>query len=74
MDDLKRTVWKGYARAYCANHSGCSFSVDGVWPETASARARKHTRETGHMTSVRYEHTTEYQQAAGDPGRGRGDG
>ena len=71
MDDLKRTVGQGYARAYCA-HPGCSFTVDGVWPETASARARKHTRETGHMTTVRYEHTTEYRQrAASGPGRGQ---
>ena len=57
MDDLRRTVWKSYARAWCDR---CGDITDGVWPETAGARARKHTRETGHTTQMRYEHTTEY--------------
>lgn len=60
MDDLRREVLKGPARTYCVS---CDFVVDGVWPETAGARARKHTRETGHVTSMRYEHTTEYRPA-----------
>ena len=61
MDDLRRTVWKGYALAFC---DYCPFRVDGVWPDQAGNRARKHTRETGHRTKVRYEHTTEYEPYA----------
>jgi hypothetical protein len=59
MDDLRRTVWKATAAAEC--EQCCPFYVEGVWPEQAGKRARKHTRETGHTTRVRYEHTTEYQ-------------
>jgi|HubBroStandDraft_6_1064221.scaffolds.fasta_scaffold00861_4 hypothetical protein len=61
MDDLRRTVWKGPALAWCDR---CPFRADGVWSEQAGKRARRHTRETGHPTQVRYEHTTEY---AADP-------
>jgi hypothetical protein len=57
MHDLRRTVLQGTALARCER---CEFRVDGVWPQTAGARARKHTRETGHPTLVRYEHTTGY--------------
>jgi hypothetical protein len=57
MDDLHRTVLQGPALARCEQ---CQFCVDGVWPEQAGKRARRHTRETTHVTVVRYEHTTEY--------------
>jgi hypothetical protein len=57
MDDLRRIVWKAAATASC-NH--CPFCVRGVWPPQAGKRARKHARETGHTTVVRYEHSTEY--------------
>ena len=60
MDDLRRTAWKGTAFAWC--EMTCPFHVDGVWPDQASKRARQHTRETGHRTKVRYEHTTEYER------------
>ena len=51
MDDLRRTVWKGPALAWCDR---CDFRNDGSFPESASKRARQHTRETGHPTQMRY--------------------
>jgi hypothetical protein len=62
VDDLRRTVWKGPALAWC---DYCDFRADGGWPESMGKRARQHTRETGHRTKVRYEHTTEYEASDG---------
>lgn len=64
MDDLKRLVLHGTALAHCLHCD--TFRVDGVWPEQAGKRARRHSRDTGHVTQVRYEHTTEYQPTPDD--------
>jgi hypothetical protein len=61
--DLRREVGKGQATATCLHRKyggQCDFIVRNVWPAQAGRRARAHTRETGHITQVRYEHITEY--------------
>lgn len=64
MDDLSRSVWKGEAVATCQR---CQFCVEGVWPEQASKRARKHTRETGHTTEVGHDQKIEYRREVSQP-------
>jgi hypothetical protein len=49
--DLDRIVMHGPASAWCLHCK--EFGVSGVWPGTASARAREHSRRTGHTTEHR---------------------
>ncbi len=69
---LIRYMWpvRGSASARCMpsaedgnRHENCHWAADRLNYETACAKARARTRETGHDTRVRHERIVEYSRS-----------
>lgn len=64
MDGLRRYMWKErHGTSAVCKHPDvtvCAWAVEGLSPETTAAKAREHTRLTGHDTRVSYHQIVEY--------------
>jgi len=62
MDNLQRLNWKTGAWAVCGQRGSECFLIEHKSSEVTGAKAREHTRETGHPTRVYHDHTVEYRR------------
>jgi hypothetical protein len=63
VNDLNRFTLKVGARAVCGQRGAECFLIEHKSSEVTGAKARGHTRETGHPTRVEHRHITEYRKA-----------
>jgi hypothetical protein len=64
LDGLRRYMFKEphgtVAVCQAPGSERCGWTAEGAAPETIAAKARQHTRETGHDTRVNYHQIVEY--------------